>query len=321
MPAVGEAGGELADHAGDVEEGREGEVGGALGDRVAGDLADGVVRERAVRVHGALGGAAGAGGVADEGGVGGGEVRIVRRGVALAGHGREVGGRRPRRPGRGVRGGVRRGGGRRARQGVRRPARIRYGGRGEEPRVVTGLEIPVAGGQGDAYVRTARGLAHVPRPRPAVADQRGGAGVAQDVPDLAGLVHRVERDDDGPGLPGGEDGEHEVRGVLQHDGDPVPAADAVRREVVGDGVGQRVGLGVVGAAVEIGERGALGGPGHGLPEEVQHGRRRRDGRALGRAEQPEPGPGGVRGAHRVSHFCWMWFIPLSQRSGSVARAA
>ncbi|GAA3110050.1 hypothetical protein GCM10020254_65100 [Streptomyces goshikiensis] len=45
---VGEAGGELADHPGDVEERGEGEVARALGDGVAGDLPQGVVGERPV---------------------------------------------------------------------------------------------------------------------------------------------------------------------------------------------------------------------------------------------------------------------------------
>ncbi len=215
---------------------------------------------------------------------------------------------------------------RRPGRGVRREGTVRR--QGEDPWVVPGLEVLVRGGQGGPHRAAPHGLAQVRLPRAAVADQRCGPGVAQDVPDLAGLVHGVDRDHDGPGLPGAEDGEHEVRGVLQHDRDPVPAADAPRREVTGDGVGERVGLGIADPAVEVGQRGAFGGPGDGFAKGVQHRGRRGHGRPLGGGEQPDPRPGGVRRAvrgsvrgHRVSHFCWRWFMPLSQRSGSVARAA
>ena len=99
---VGEAGGELAHHAGDVEERGEREVGGALGDRVAGPLALGVDHDVALGVHGALGGAARPGGVADQGGVRGGEFPAAGGGQPAAGHRDQVAGPGRRRRARGA---------------------------------------------------------------------------------------------------------------------------------------------------------------------------------------------------------------------------
>lgn len=263
-----------------------------------------------MRVHGALGGAGGAGGVAEEREVAGCRIRPVRRGVAVARHGHQVLG----------------------------PARERFRGRcpvREEAGVVAGLEVALVGGEDGPDAGLVRRPAQVRRPGAGLADQRDGARVAQDVPGLGGLVHRVQRDDHRPGLPGGQHAEHEVRGVLEHDGDPVAPPDPARHEVPGEGVGECVGLGVADAPVEVREGRAFGGARHGGPEGVQHGGRRADRRQLRRAQPAQPRPRGVRGAGRVrsagpgrvggrhedSHFCWRWFMAPSHRSGSFARAA
>ena len=214
---------------------------GASGRREAGALPLGVVHDVAVGVGGALGGAAGARGVADQ------------RDVA-AGRGR--GPRGPRDPAR--RDGQQVVGVRRLRQ----PLEVQH------PSVVPGLEVQFAGGQHDPYGRVGGGLAQVRLPGAVGADQRGDLAVPQDVADLAGLVHRVDGQDGRAGLPGAEQGEHEVRGVLQHDGDPVAALQAARGEVSGDGVGQLVGLAVGQPAVEVGEGGAVRGLGDGPAQGV-----------------------------------------------------
>ncbi|MDF9802754.1 hypothetical protein M2436_001301 [Streptomyces sp. HB372] len=306
---VGDAGGELADHAGDVEERGEREVGGTLGDRVAGALAFGVDHDVAVGVHRALGGAARPGGVADQRHVGGGELPVLGGRVPGAGRGEQVVGE--------VVG-----------AGGREPLET------EDAGVVHALEVQLAGGERDTEVRgRRRGVPQIRLPRPVRADQRGDPGVREDVADLAGLVHRVEGDDGRARLPGAEQREDEVRAVLEHDRDPVAPAQPPGGEVSGHRVGQPVGLPVAQAAVEVGQRRVLGRAPDGVPEGVQHGRGRGDGGALGVAEQGEPRPGGVdraaggrsgggRVAHAslASHFCWRRFIPRIHRSGSAARA-
>ncbi|GAA3110043.1 hypothetical protein GCM10020254_65090 [Streptomyces goshikiensis] len=105
-----------------------------------------------------LGGAGGPGGVADEGGVGGGEARVPRGRVAAPGHRDEV-----------VDIGA----------GVGGPARLPER---EDAYVVAALEVQVGGGQRGPQGGPVRGLAQVPAPGAGLADQRDGPGVAQDVP-------------------------------------------------------------------------------------------------------------------------------------------
>lgn len=296
---VGHAGGELAHHAGDVEERGEREVGRALVDGVPGPLPLRVDHDVAVGVHGSLGGAARPGGVADECGVLGGELPAVRCGESGARHGHQVAGP------------------------------VAGAGRGEpfeaeHARVVGRLEVELAGREGDPHAR--RGLGGGPQvgvPGAVGADQRGDLGVLQYVTDLAGPVHRVERDDGRARLPGAEQREDEVRGVLEHEGDAVAAPQPFGGEVPGHGVGQFVGLAVAQASIEVGERGVLGGPPDGRAEGVDHGLGGVHGGPLGLAEQGGPG---LRRVDRVghaptpSHFCCRWFMLPSQRSGSSARA-
>ncbi len=320
-PGVRHTGREFVDHAGDVEERREGEVGRALGDAAAGALALGVEHDVAVGVHGALGRAAGARGVADEGGVVRGEPRVGGAVRAGAGHGAQVVG-------------VGRGGGAPAAQ---------------HTRVVAALEVVGAGGEGDADRGVGGRGPQVLRPGVVAADQRGHLGVAQDVADLAGLVHRVDGDGDAARLPDAEQRDHEVRGVLERDHGAVAAPEAALHEVGRYGVGEPVGLGVGQPAVEVGERGAVGGAAHRGLEGVQDAGSRVDGAALHGVEVGEPGLVLVRGhgygpsargysavpaavcvgvgasaAGAVcsirSSFCWRRLMPLSQRSGSEARA-
>ncbi len=141
--------------------------------------------------------------------------------------------------------------------------------------------------------------------------------------DLGGLVHRVERDDRRPGLPGAEQREDELRGVLQHDRDPVAALQPPGGEVPGHGVGELVRLAVGEAAVEVGEGRMARGPGDGVTEGVHQGLGGVDGGPLGLAEQREPGLRRVdRLAHAPvsSHLRWRWFILPSQWSVSLVRA-
>lgn len=244
---VGDTGGELAHHAGDVEERGEREVRRALGDGVAGPLPFGVDHDVAVGVHGPLGGAARPGGVADQGGVRSGEFPALGSGQTTAGHLHQIGGPLPR-AGRGE------------------PLEA------EHARVVGRLEVELAGGDGDPHAgRGLRGGPQIGRPGTVGADQRAHSRVLQYVADLAGLVHRVERDDGRAGLPRPEEREHEVRGVLEHDRDPVTAFEPLGGEVPRDGVGQRVHVAVGEAPVEVGERGVLRGPSDGRPEGVHQG--------------------------------------------------
>lgn len=294
---VREGGDQLADHARDVEERREPEVRAAFGDAESGALALGVVRDVAVQVRGALGRAAGAGGVADERDVVRARVAAFGRPVARAGDGQEVVGVR----------------------GLRHDALER-----EDPLVAPRLEVQFAGGEHDPYGRVRRGLAQIRLPGSVRADQGGHVGVVQDVGDLARLVHRVDRDDGGARLVGGEQPDHEVRGVLQHEGGTVAAPEAARGEMPGDGVAELVEFAVAEAAVEVGDGGAVGGLADRGAEGVQHGVGRGHRGPLRLGELPEPGHGRVdRGAHfcAASHFCWMWFMFDSQRSGVAALAA
>lgn len=289
-----QTGAELADHAGDVEQRRHREVDGRLGQSQAGPLPLGVVHDVAVRVGGALGCTTGARGVADQGDVGRTRVAVLGRLVTCAGDGRQVVGV----------------------GGRRQPLE------GQHARVLAVLEVQLAAGQHDAYGRVGRRLAQIRLPGPVRADQRGHLTVPQDVPDLPRLVHRVDGHHGRARLPGAEQGEHEVRGVLQQDRHPVAALQATGGEVPGDGVAQLVGLAVGQTAVEVGEEGAVRGVGDGPAQGMHQRVGGVDRGALGVVEQAEPGLGRVTGVgHRLaSHFCWRWFMLVSQRSGWAALA-
>ncbi len=289
-----QAGAELADHPGDVEQRGQRVVDGRLGQIEPRALALGVVHDVAVRVGGALRGAAGPRGVADQGDVAGTRITALGSRAAPPGDGGQV---------------------------------VGVGGLGqpleaEHARVVTRLEVPLAPGEHDPHRRVGGRLPQVPLPGAVGADQRGDLAVPQDVTDLGRLVHGVDGHDGRARLPGAEDGQHEVRGVLQQDGYPVAALHPASGEVGGHRVAQLVDLAVGQPGVEVGEEGALGGLGHGAAQGVHEGVGGPDRLALGLAEQGEPGPGPVGGgAHSAaSHFCWMWFMPASQRSGVAARA-
>lgn len=287
-----EAGGELADHPGDVEQRCHREVHGRLGQREAGPLPLGVVHDVAVRVGGSLGGAAGARGVADQRDVGRAEGAVAGCLVPVPGDGEEVVGR------------------------------LVHGQspEGQHAFVIAGLEVPFAGRQDDAYGRVCGGLAQIRVPGAVGADEGDRLGVVQDVPDLAGLVHRVDRHDRRAGLPRAEQGEHEVRGVLEHDRHAVAAFHAPGGEVPGHGVAQLVEFAVAQPSVEVGERGAVRGVRDDVREGVHQGVGGVHRTALRLAEQGRPGPVGVAGHSAVSHFCWRWFMFVIQRSGSAARA-
>ncbi len=231
---------QLADHAGDVEQRRQREVDGCLGQTQAGPLPLGVVHDVGVRVGGALGGAAGARGVADQRDVRGPGVAAVGRLVAGARDGREVVGV----------------------TGLRKPLE------GQHARVLAGLEVQLASGQHDPYGRVGGRVAQIRLPGPVRADQRRHLAVPQDVADLPRLVHGVDGHHGRARLPGPEQGDHEVRRVLQQDRHPVAALQAAGGEVTGDGVAQLVDLAVGEAAVEVGEEGAVGRLGHGPAQRV-----------------------------------------------------
>ncbi len=291
-----QAGPELADHAGDVEQGRQREVDGRLGQAEPGALPLGVVHDVAVGVGGSLGGAAGARGVADERGVAGLRVASGRGRVSRAGRPREVVGV----------------------GGVRQPLE------GQDAGVLAALEVQLAPGEHDPHRRVRRRLAQIRLPGPVGADERGHLAVPQDVAHLPRLVHRVDGHHHRARLPGPQHREDEVRGVLQQDRDPLPALQAPRGEVPGDGVGQLVDLAVGEAAVEVGQEGPVGSLGGGPAQGVHQGGVRVERRLLGVGQQVQPGLGGVAGAgHRAvpsSHCRWSRFMPRSQRSGSTARA-
>lgn len=194
---------------------------------------------------------------------------------------------------------------------------------GQHARVAAGLEVQLAAGEHDPHGGVGSRLPQIRLPGPVGADQRRHLAVPQDVGDLARLVHRVDRDDGRARLPGAEQGEDEERGVLQQHGDPVTGLQATGGEVTGHGVAELVHLAVAEPPVEVGEAGAVGGLGDGPAEGVHEGVGRVDRGALGLVEEGHPGlgrvTGGGHGHSAVSHFCWRWFMLVSQRSGSWAR--
>jgi hypothetical protein len=64
--------------------------------------------------------------------------------------------------------------------------------------------------------------------------------VVQDVRDLAFHVHGVDLGDDSPEPDGGEEGDHILRTIRQHERDPVPLRDPCRRERGGHLLHQRL---------------------------------------------------------------------------------
>lgn len=265
--AGGQARGELADHAGDVEERGQREdhcVGGQLLDAY---LAVGVEGDVAVGVQRALGASAGARGVADQGGVAGGRQRYVGA-----------------RPGRGT------GGGEQVLGVVGgQPARGQYAG------VVAGLEVEFAGGERDTHRRGRGRGPYVALPGVLGADQSRRLGVGEDVGEFVLLVHRVDRDDRAARLPGREQRHNELRHVLQHDGEPVAGREAAGGEVAGQAVGKGVEFAVRQSAVEICQCPVVGAARGRGEESVQDGRRVVGVLALLLGEEPEPRLVGVSG--------------------------
>ncbi|SEG58067.1 hypothetical protein SAMN05216223_106390 [Actinacidiphila yanglinensis] len=238
--------------------------------------------------------------------------------------------RRGRRPGAGAGGG----------QHVRRDAvtwtvvaRAALGGQplgGEYPWVVAGLEVVLGGGQRDPHRRAGDGLPYVVPPGGPRAQDRGGAGVAENVGEFLLLVHRVDRDDRAAGLPRREQPDRELRHVLEHDREPVAAGEPLLFEVAGEPVGEGVELAVRERAVEVAQRRVVGDAPGDVEEAVQHGRRVLGEGALLVGEVLEPGlvgvarharPPSLRAASCSSYWRWTLFMPRSQRSGSAARAA
>lgn len=290
-----EAGGQLADRAGDVEQRGEREERGAVGQDAVRALPVGVVADVAVGVHRALGEAAGARGVADQRDVAGGQAGVGQR----------------RSRGARVRGGEQ------VLRVVRRCAPLR-----QDARVVPGLQVEFTGRQRDPHRRTGRGPADVRVPGTVGADQGGHPGVLQYVGEFALLVHGVDGHDRTAGLPGAEQGDGELRHVLQDDRQPVAAREAAGGQVPGEPVGQFVERAVGQPAVEVRERGAAGDAGDDLAERVQQGDRRVGEGVQFLGEVPQPGLAVVR-AHASrpsSSFRCTRFMPSIQRSVSPARA-
>jgi hypothetical protein len=83
------------------------------------------------------------------------------------------------------------------------------------------------------------------------AQHHGRTGVDQQVGQLAGLVHRVDRDGGAAGLPRRDKADHE-RGIVLHvDSQPVARAEPVFDQLGRDGVGCRVDVGHGEHAVEV----------------------------------------------------------------------
>jgi hypothetical protein len=125
------------------------------------------------------------------------------------------------------------------------------------------------------------------------ADDGLRAGVGEDVAQLAFLEHRVDRDRDRTELPGGEQGNHELRDVLQEQRQPVAPAQAARGQRGGQGIAVRLHAPARHRSAEVVEERPgrrLRGPGAAMP----HGQRVAvAGRDVGRLAglvQPEPRP-------------------------------
>ena len=240
-----QAGTELADHAGDVEQRRETVQRRALAQRAELAQRGGVRAEVAVGVGGTLGRAAGAGGVADQRDVLEREARLRRRRSSGSGGLEEV----------------------------VRARRLFAGNRAEHTFVVAGLELQFARGERDLDRAVRDERADVAVPAGLRADERLDARVGQDVGELAVAVHRVDRHHDAAGLPGGDQCDDELRDVLQHDREPVAAGESGGGEVAGDAVGKLVQLAVVQPRVEVRDRRGVGDARDGTAERFgQRGR-------------------------------------------------
>jgi hypothetical protein len=73
-----------------------------------------------------------------------------------------------------------------------------------------------------------------------LANEHAAPRAAQDLHELALAQHRVARHDHGAALPHGEHRDHDLRDVLQVDGDAVARLDAAFLEADGECVGERV---------------------------------------------------------------------------------
>ena len=92
---------------------------------------------------------------------------------------------------------------------------------GEQPLVVAGLELQLAGGQDQPHVGVGHDLPADLVVQRLQRDQHRGPGVLQQVGELPLPAHRVDRHHDAAGLPGGDHGDDELRHVLQVDRQPV----------------------------------------------------------------------------------------------------
>ena len=193
---------DVADQGGDVEQRRDPEDGVPGGELHPVPVGLGVERHGGVGAHRALWHAGGPGGVAQHRHVGG--IRLGRLGLAAAVRAEDL-------------------------LEVQRPLRVPPLRPAEQPLVVAGL--PVERGAGD-HGRD-RGLTGADDlfgdrlVQVVQAQQRAGAGVGEQVGQLAVLVHRADDDGRSAGLPRRQQRDDERRVVLQVDPEPVPGAEPV----------------------------------------------------------------------------------------------
>ena len=128
----------------------------------------------------------------------------------------------------------------------------------EQPLVVPALVLELAGGEHELDVGVGHHLAADLLVQRLERDQHLGAGVLEQVAQLADPAHRVDRDHHPAGLPGADHRDDELRDVLQVDREPVAALEAVRQQPARERVALLVELGPADHAVEVGQRGPGG---------------------------------------------------------------
>jgi hypothetical protein len=168
---------------------------------------------------------------------------------------------------------------------------------GEQPLVVPGLELQLAGGEHQPHVGVRDDGAPDLLVQRLQGHQHRRPGVLEQVGELPLPAHRVDRDHHAAGLPGGDHGDHELRDVLQVHRQPVTGGEPGGQQPGGQGVAELVELAAGDRAVEVPQRDRGRVAGHPGPEHRQGVVELQ--RVVGRlvAVQRQPGPL-VVAAHR-----------------------
>lgn len=134
---------------------------------------------------------------------------------------------------------------------VGRPLVALPGDPGQQPLVVAGLVLQLTGRQHQVDVGVGDHVAGHLVVQGLEADQHPRAGVLEQVGQLTGAAHGVDRDHHPAGLPGGEHAHEELRDVLQVDRQPVSPREPVRKQRAGERVTLLVELGPRHETVEV----------------------------------------------------------------------